>query len=408
VPLPSPSDTTSREGALAGRIAYSVVEAGTGDYLLYSVKPDGTGERFLGRYLRQPSYRQDGQIIVANGQGGGMNDLWTVHTDGRGRYEPMGHLDDEHPIWLQSGMYHVGFDSLRWGDGEWRIYLGDSPISYGSGGVRGRYPVWAPGESVVYRGCDYGFGGGSKCGLYRVSIWGGTPMRILEDANAIPTGAGEAGVLYMLDTGGNWDVYLVGIGGGNPQRLTADPAQDGLATFSPGGGTIAFLSDRSGAWAIWLMQRNGTSPVKIHDLPGGGGYGPGWYEERLTWGPPPVAPAPAPTATGGHLLAPPTLIWPRADDVIRAKKPYNIEWSWEGRALKENEGFEVRLRTERGSAPAALAEPGPETSLSATFAYSPVYEGPGLYYVDVLLVEKDPWKQVSHPAGPRQIRLLGE
>ena len=83
-------------------------------------------------------------------------------------------------------------------------------------------------------------------------------------------------------------------------------------------------------------------------------------------------------------------------------------WTWEGRALADNEGFEVRLRTEWDSAPMALADPVKGESLSVTFAHSPAYHGPGEYYLDVVLVREDPRKELSHPAGPTRIKLLGD
>jgi hypothetical protein len=336
-----------------------------------------------------------------------MDDLWTVYPDGSGPFQTFGHLDDERPIWLQSKAYHRGFDSLRWGDGEWRIYLGDAPISYGSGGIRGRYPVALPGEYVVYSGCDYGFGSGGRCGLYRVSMWGGTPVRLTEDPNDIPTGGGQSGVLFMRSVEGNWDVYLVAADGGQLQQLTSDPARDGLATFSPDGRTIAFLSDRSGAWAIWLMNRDGSNLRKIYDLPGGGGYTE-WTTERISWGPPMPVAAPGPTPTGTDKLPPPEFVWPRELDVIDATRPYDIQWAWSGRPLSENEGFEVRLRTDPNSAPFAVDTPVNGTSLRATFKYAQNYHGPGDYYLDVLLVQITPRKELSRSAGPIKIRLEGE
>ena len=53
-----------------------------------------------------------------------MNDIWQVKPDGSGRTESMGQPLDEHPVWLQDPKrYHIGFDSTRHGDGQWRLYL---------------------------------------------------------------------------------------------------------------------------------------------------------------------------------------------------------------------------------------------------------------------------------------------
>ena len=97
---------------------------------------------------------------------------------------------------------------------------------------------------------------------------GGTPLGLTSNPNDIPTGGGNPGVLFMRQQDANWDVYLVAAGGGTPRRLTDHAANDGLATFSPDGQTIAFVSDRSGRWAIWLMGRDGSNQRKLADLPG--------------------------------------------------------------------------------------------------------------------------------------------
>jgi serine/threonine protein kinase len=341
--------------ALTGRIAFSVSEPGSGKYTLYRVSADGKDLRWLGDHLRQPSCGQDGNMLVTNGQEGGMDDLWKVKPDGSGAFEALGQPGDEHPIWLQSPeAYYVGFGSTCHGDGHWRIYRENDAVMSGSGAVRGRFPVWLPVEAVAYSGCDHGFGSGSKCGLFRVSMWGGVPVRLLDDPTDIPTGGGVAGVLFMRQVDGNWDVYLVGPGGGVPRRLTDHAAQDGLATFSPDGKAIAFLSNRSSVWAIWLMAPDGANQRKLLNLPGNPGTDR--TSERLSWGPMPVAAAAGPTPVGGELLPAPQLIFPIPEDRVSLRRPPTVRWSW-GQNLAANQGFEVRFWHDGDPSPMGVASP---------------------------------------------------
>ena len=62
----------------------------------------------------------------------------------------------------------------------------------------------------------------------------------------------------------NWDIYIINIDGSGLQRLTNDPANDGLPTWSPDGRSIAFVSDRGGAWAIWVMNADGTGQTALY------------------------------------------------------------------------------------------------------------------------------------------------
>jgi serine/threonine-protein kinase len=396
-PPPPPS------GALNGRLAFSVVEGGSGMYILYSANPDGSDLRWLGNHLRQPGYRQDGAVLIANGQGASMNDLWEVDPNSGVTSRSRGFPEDEHPIWLQSKQgYHVCFGSTRHGDGQWRLYVGERPISYGSGEVRGRYPVWLPGESVAYNGCDYGFGTSSRCGLYRVSMWGGTPMQLTSDPNDVPTGAGDAGVLFMRQADGNWEIYLIAPTGGNPRRLTDNSAHDGLATFSPDGKTIAFVSNRSGTWSVWLMNRDGGEQRKSFDLPLGGGYGPAWTTERLTWGPLEAAPTPGPTPIGGDLLPAPQITFPIPDDTVSTKKPTTMRWTWE-KTLAAGQGFEVRLWHTSTNTPTGIAAPVSDLQLTFNVHLTEAYllHGEGTYYLDVVVVDLETHRVLTRSAPVR-------
>jgi Tol biopolymer transport system component len=74
--------------------------------------------------------------------------------------------------------------------------------------------------------------------------------------------------------------------GSGLKRLTENGAQDGLPTFSPDGKSIAFVSNRGGPWAIWVMNVDGSGQRKLFDT--GGSYGSGendWTRERISWAP---------------------------------------------------------------------------------------------------------------------------
>lgn len=59
------------------------------------------------------------------------------------------------------------------------------------------------------------------------------------------------------------DIYQLPIEGGVSRRLTVGNALDTQAVFSPDGKSILFLSDRSGAENLWLMDADGSSPRQI-------------------------------------------------------------------------------------------------------------------------------------------------
>jgi Tol biopolymer transport system component len=73
---------------------------------------------------------------------------------------------------------------------------------------------------------------------------------------------------------------------GATRQLTFDPAADGLATISPDGLSVAFLSNRQGGLAVWWVGINGGNPQKMFDIPAEWGTlrSDGWSEEKLSWG----------------------------------------------------------------------------------------------------------------------------
>ncbi len=81
---------------------------------------------------------------------------------------------------------------------------------------------------------------------------------------------------------GNWEVYSVDAAGGDVQRLTDDPANDGHPVFSPDGGSIAFLTNRSanGDWEIQTMSRDGGDLQRVVTLDGNL---PDWLAHGLDW-----------------------------------------------------------------------------------------------------------------------------
>lgn len=59
------------------------------------------------------------------------------------------------------------------------------------------------------------------------------------------------------------DIYDLPYTGGTARRLSAGLALDAQPVYSPDGETILFLSDRSGAENIWLMDADGGNPRQI-------------------------------------------------------------------------------------------------------------------------------------------------
>ncbi len=298
-PTPKPTNTpkpiataTPKPAALTGKIAFTVWNPYHNKYELYVSRIDGGGRNMLGEGFRQPQFRQDGNMLAANGDGApNLEHLVTMDASGGNKVEVSNHTEDSYPSWSPDGAI-VAYSSLSWGDGQSRLGIvhdmfgkNQDWIKIGNTEIRGEYPFWMNDGRVVYHGCDF-LGEGGNCGLYWVGAGGGNYHRLTtHQSDTGPAGSGSR-VAFMSARDGNWELYAVNMDGSGLKRLTNNNAQDGLPTWAPDGKSIAFVSNRGGAWAIWVMNADGSNQRKLFDLQGG--YGKGeydWTAERISWAP---------------------------------------------------------------------------------------------------------------------------
>jgi hypothetical protein len=127
-------------------------------------------------------------------------------------------------------------------------------------------PDWSPGgESIVYQDVH---------GLYVQSEDGQTRYQLTansKDTSPVWSPDGEE-VAFVRRQHDHWEIYVVDVATGEETRLTDTSALlDGTAAnsvspaWSPDGNHIAFLTDRSGAWEIWIMASDGGNQQPLFD-----------------------------------------------------------------------------------------------------------------------------------------------
>lgn len=103
-------------------------------------------------------------------------------------------------------------------------------------------------------------------------------------AGAAPAGAafpGQNGKIAFSGRAadGNQDIYLATPGVPGTQRLTTDPAQDGLPAWSADGTMIVFVSRFNAnpqMDGIYVMRADGSGKTQLSSSPGGAGSAPTW------------------------------------------------------------------------------------------------------------------------------------
>lgn len=61
----------------------------------------------------------------------------------------------------------------------------------------------------------------------------------------------------------NFDIYVISAAGGHARRLTSDPSQEVLPSWSHDDRWIYFSSDRSGGWQVWKAPVEGGPAVEV-------------------------------------------------------------------------------------------------------------------------------------------------
>jgi Tol biopolymer transport system component len=87
----------------------------------------------------------------------------------------------------------------------------------------------------------------------------------------------EGKIAFASDRSGTWDIYVMNADGRGVKALTDDPAKDLQPEWSPDGSRIAFVSDRSGDFEVHLIEADGRY---LGQVTAGGGVDPG---SQLAW-----------------------------------------------------------------------------------------------------------------------------
>jgi len=285
---PTPAATPTPQPALSGRIAFTIFEGGR--YQTYVAYVDGSARQRILNGMRQPDFNPQANILAANGEYPDQHDLQRIiinpdNTAGQ-RKAISRHLEDSWPSWSPDGsrivfVFNIGKRKVKILSDLSKSTEGD-PLKGpdGTNVLGARYTVWV-GNRIAFTGCDY-WGAGNACGIYTVPETGGDAIQVTYHGEDRATDGRGNQLLYMSMADGDWEIYKVASTGGSPVKLTDNSAQDGLATWSPDGQHIAFLTNRTGSWEIWVMNANGTSQRRLFSFPGVPGNQ--WTEERISWG----------------------------------------------------------------------------------------------------------------------------
>ncbi len=231
-------------------------------------------------WMRYPAISPDGNTIVFSYQG----DLYTVSAKGgEARLLTMHEAYDYAPVWSPDGK-HIAFASARYGGFD--IFLipakgGKARRLTTNSGSEIPSSFTPDGKHIVFGAIlqddpnNAQFPTGAFTELYKVSIEGGRPERILSTSALDAKYSDDGKKILYYDIKGyedDWrkhhtssvtrDIWLYNTETGKHQKLTSYNGEDRYPVFSPDENTIYYLSERSGSFNVWAMPITGDGECR--------------------------------------------------------------------------------------------------------------------------------------------------
>jgi Tol biopolymer transport system component len=212
----------------------------------------------------------DGREVVYTSRRTGTGDIWVLPVDsGAPRQLTRDVRDDLSPVWSPDGQW-IAFLSKRGRQTDvWVVpAAGGTELRVTDDALEESNLHWVPGTTRLAFQTMH-----SARSLWAVTLADGSERQLTPDSLRVDefdlSPDGSQVVYTVLRGGGVSELQIAPLAGGAARTLTAAGANDSVPSWSPDGRTIAFGSNRSGSWDVWVVDAAGGEARALTNWPTG-------------------------------------------------------------------------------------------------------------------------------------------
>ena len=233
-------------------------------------------------YDKFPTSSPDGKRIAFISERDLTSDLYVMDSDGNNMVRlTQDNFLEGRPSWTPDGA-RIAFSSFRWVVGNWEIYAMDADGQNVTRLAKHRWqdgsPSWSPDElklrfesardgrlntpeHIFVMNAD-GSGKAQSHRRYRLNEKS-VPYLVRQMEARLPFQS-----QHIFEGDPRYQIYAITAEGENLEKLTEE-GNNWAPAYSPDGAKIAYVSQRNGDSHIFLMDTNGSNPVKLTRTPPG-------------------------------------------------------------------------------------------------------------------------------------------